>query len=110
MLMKSQTGPAGDANHKMWFIVPRNTLDPLMFIGTAVRRDISVVGGWYEFKLRQERHISLLTELEMFFRVVGYKDLAPDGASNLRSIVSMEHATSPEVPWKRRPTEIIHPV
>jgi hypothetical protein len=33
------------------------------------------------FKLRQERHISLLTELEMLCRRGGYKYFAPDGAS-----------------------------
>jgi hypothetical protein len=33
------------------------------------------------FKLRQERHISLLTELEVLLRLVGYKYFAPTGAS-----------------------------
>ena len=70
-------------------MVPWNTPDPLTRMESAGRRDISVVGCRYEFKLRQERHIPLLTELEMSFRRVGYKDLAPDGASNPRSIVPL---------------------
>jgi hypothetical protein len=50
----NRPGPAGDPNRKMWFMAPRSTLDALRFIGSAVRRGISVVGGWNEFQLRQE--------------------------------------------------------